>query len=154
VGGSWAIIKKIPFTPASFHTFLSSSACAKHATRLGATPSKIQWFLCFHIVQAPRMMIELSPFLTGPVAWLLSLHHSRKELLSSCGVRSWSYTRHRKLNQNCLEKTQFTRRWSMVSSTWSHRGHFSGWSSPCLALLIGQLSNISVGLPTKQSNGT
>jgi hypothetical protein len=63
----------------------------------------------------------------------------------------------------------------MVSSTWSHRGHLSGWSNPCLAnwsggdpwflpldhiedispggpihaLLISQLSNISVGLLTK-----
>jgi hypothetical protein len=101
-----------------------------HQLVLGRQPNQAplhqtHQFLCFQIVQAPKTIRELSPFLTNPrVSSSILCHHSRKEGSVRCGVRSWRVTFCRKLNQNCLAKTHELIRWSMVSSSLSQKGHF------------------------------
>jgi hypothetical protein len=104
--GSYATKKDMPLAPASSHNLLPSSACARQAAKLGAAPSNTHRFLCFQIIQAPKMIRELSPFLTILRASSSILcHQSKKEGSVSCGVRSWRVTFCKNLNQNCLEKT-------------------------------------------------
>jgi hypothetical protein len=119
--------------PAISHMNFSSLACAKAVVRLGGAASKTHLFLCFHKTQAPRLMTEFSPFLAAPVTIaLLLVHHWRKETSSGYGEIPCTPIVPRRESQNCLEKTQDTRMWSMVSS-WLHSRHRSGWVMSCQA---------------------
>jgi hypothetical protein len=76
-------------------------------------------------------MRELRPFCINPlVAPLAFSHQLSKEVSEGCGDKEWRSTCLRRRYQNCLAKTQETRRWLIVSSSWSQRGHCSGWGSP------------------------
>jgi hypothetical protein len=125
--------EEIPLAPASSHIHLSSPACVKVAAKQGATPSNTHLFRCFHRVQAPKIMSELRPLLAPPpppTKSFVLLHHDRKSASSGCGEIACKLICRRKVNQNCLAKTQETNRWSIVSFSWSHRGHLSGWLRP------------------------
>ena len=77
------------------------------------------------------MIRELTPCLTSSeVALLVLSHQSRKEFSEGCGDKAWRPTCLSKRNQNSLAKTQPTRRWLMVSSSWSQSGQHSGRGSP------------------------
>jgi len=102
--------------------------------KLGVPPSKTQWLRWIHSDQAPRIMMELSPFLTWPVTLSLELaHQSSKHESFGWGARTSKPKSCRMLNHNCLEKTQEIIRWSIVSSAWSQRGQVAGWGRPLLA---------------------
>uniref|UniRef100_A0A0A8Y3R2 Uncharacterized protein n=1 Tax=Arundo donax TaxID=35708 RepID=A0A0A8Y3R2_ARUDO len=56
--------------------------------------------------QAPRMMMELRPFLVwSSMPEFVLAHHASKELLSGWGERSCRPTLCRMLYHTCLEKT-------------------------------------------------
>jgi len=77
------------------------------------------------------MIRELTPCLTSSEVALLALsHQSRKEFSEGCGDKAWRPTCLIQRNQNSLAKTQPTRRWLMVSSSWSQSGQHSGRGSP------------------------
>jgi len=102
--------------------------------KLGVPPSKTQLLRWIHSDQAPRIMMELSPFLTWPVTLSLELaHQSSKHESFGWGARTSKPKSCRMLNQNCLDKTQEIIRWSIVSSAWSQRGQVAGWGRPLLA---------------------
>jgi hypothetical protein len=64
------------------------------------------------------MMIEFRPLLVAPpMIKLLLLHHSKKDMSSGCGDMSCRFSCLRIVSQNCLAKTQVTRRWPIVSSS-------------------------------------
>jgi hypothetical protein len=96
----------MPLAPAISRTLLSSFQLV-----LGRQPNlaplhQTHRYLCFQIVQAPKRIRELSPFLTNPrVSSSILFHHSRKEGSVGCGVRSWRVTFCRKLNQNILKRS-------------------------------------------------
>jgi hypothetical protein len=99
-------------------------------TKLGLHPSKIHLFLCFHMVQASRITKELKHFLIWSVDQeLLVLHHDSKES-SWVGHSLCIPPILRKPNHNFLTNTHLTNKWFMDSSSWSHKGQSSGWSSP------------------------
>jgi hypothetical protein len=80
----------------------SSLACAKAVVKLGGAASKTHLFLCFHKIQAPKKMTELSPLLAAPEMIALFLaHQSKKETSPGCGETSYKLTLPRKENQNC-----------------------------------------------------
>jgi hypothetical protein len=91
---------------------------------------KMHLLRCVHKVHAPRIMREFIPCLIMPLAALLTLSHQLwKEVSVGCGEKAWVLCE-KKRNQNSLAETQRTKRWSMVSTAWSHRGQHSGWGSP------------------------
>ena len=93
-------------------------------------------FRWFHKVQARKMMRESSPFFVRPcTAPPATSHHPRKEFAAGCGASEWRPNFLSKRYQNSLEKEHCTRRWSKVSSSWSHKRHFSGWFRPRFANL-------------------
>jgi hypothetical protein len=82
------------------------------------------------------MIRELTPFLSSFFTLLIVLrHHSAK--LDSCwrGIDPERFSGANRLNQTCLATTHEVRRCCIVSSSWSQRGHLSGWGSPLLANL-------------------
>ena len=82
------------------------------------------------------MTRELAPSLIWPDNLLLKLSHQSSKISSSKpGASACSPRLCSKLNQNWREKTQETKRWSKVSSTWSQRGQSAGWGSPFFARL-------------------
>jgi hypothetical protein len=98
---------------------------------LGATPSNTHRLRWFHNIHAPKIIKEFSPLLVrANVVMCTFSHHSSKHKSLGLGAREWRPTCLRMRCQNCLVKTQFTSRWSTVSSSWSHSGHFFGWSRP------------------------
>jgi hypothetical protein len=120
-----AMREERPLAPANSHIHLSSPACVKATAKVGATPSNTHLFRCFHIVEAPNIMSKLRPFLAAPPTQsFVLLHYARKDAPSGCGEIDCRLTFCRKVNQNCLTKTQDIKRWLIVSSSWSHRGTF------------------------------
>jgi hypothetical protein len=120
-----AMREERPLAPANSHIHLSSPACVKATAKVGATPSNTHLFRCFHIVEAPNIMSKLRPFLAAPPTQsFVLLHYARKDAPSGCGEIDCRLTFCRKVNQNCLAKTQDIKRWLIVSSSWSHRGTF------------------------------
>jgi hypothetical protein len=114
--------------------FLISSS--KIHGNTGVTAIKTHLFLCFHEVQAPRMIRESRPFLVSPVAiFPTDSHQPRYEPTLGWGAKECRPNFLNNGYQNSLEKEQVTRRWSIVSSSWSQKGHFSGWLSPLLTSL-------------------
>ena len=82
------------------------------------------------------MIREFTPFLCSFDTLLIVLCHQSAKLRSCC--RRTVSTRFRgasTLNHTCLATTQDVRRCWTVSSSWSQRGHLSGWGSPLLASL-------------------
>jgi hypothetical protein len=93
-------------------------------------------FLCFQMIQAPKITMELKDFLACPVtAKLLLLHQLLKERTPCCGPRFCNPLNLRSSDQNCLAKTQSTSRWLIVSGAWSHNRHKSGWARALFASL-------------------
>ena len=79
-------------------------------------------------------MVEFSPFWTWPLTLLLTLcHHSSKEGSSNWGESTSKPSPSRISNQVWRAKTQDSNKWFIVSSSWSHRGHFSRCAKPFLA---------------------
>jgi hypothetical protein len=119
--------KERPLAPASSQRFLSSLACFRIRERLGVSPSNTHLLQRFHIFQTPNMMRESSPFLTIPcTASATPFHHSKKDVRPGCGARACNPNFLRSIYQKILVKTQEIRRWFMVSSSWSQRGHLCG----------------------------
>jgi hypothetical protein len=120
-----------PSAPVIIHILLLFPKRIRLSTMLGAAPSNTHRLRWFHSIHAPKIIKEFSPFLvrTDVVMCNFSHHPSKIRSLGS-GAREWRPTCLRTRYQNCLAKTQATSRWSMVSSSWSHSGHFSGWSRP------------------------
>uniref|UniRef100_A0A0A9RBB0 Uncharacterized protein n=1 Tax=Arundo donax TaxID=35708 RepID=A0A0A9RBB0_ARUDO len=85
---------------------------------LGIAPSKTHRLRCFQIVQAPDTIRELSPFRINPVVAAFALsHQASKDDSPGCGARQRRPTCRKMWNQICLENTQETRRWSILSSS-------------------------------------
>jgi hypothetical protein len=111
-----------PLAPAMHQAHASSLAMARAVDNLGETPLKTQSFRCRQSVQAPRRNRELSSLLIVLGAELITLpHHSSKEILEGSGDSPGRLTRCQRSGQNWRAKTQVTRSWWMVSSSWSHR---------------------------------
>ena len=121
-----------PRAPAKDQRCTSSLKTATTLAKLGVPPSKRQWLRCFKIDQAPKIMMELSPFFSCWPATLLftATHQSTKILSSICGARICNPKDCKIVYQICLVKTQETIKWSIVSPTWSQSGHFGGWVRP------------------------
>lgn len=65
-----------------------------------------------------------------------NLHQSMNILFATWGTKSCSPTCMNQRNQNCLENTQPTSKWSMISTSRSHNRQRSGWSRPFLANFV------------------
>jgi hypothetical protein len=63
------------------------------------------------------------PFSSPVDSSVARVHQFRKETVPDCGANPWRLS----CCRNSQTRTVF---WSMISSSWSHRGHFSRWSSP------------------------
>ena len=102
----------------------------------GETPSKTHAFLCFQIIQAPRIIREFTPFLCSLLTLLIILRHHSAKLRSFCwGIESARFIRENNLKHTCLAITHEVNRCCIVSSSWSHRAHLSGWERPLLESL-------------------
>ena len=102
----------------------------------GEAPLNMQAFLCFQITQVPNMIREFTPFLCSFDTLLIVLSHQSAKLRSCCRrTVSTRFMGASTLNHTCLATTQDVRRCWTVSSSWSQRGHLSGWGSPLLASL-------------------
>ena len=100
------------------------------------TPSNTQAFRCFHIIQAPKIIREFTPLLYSFFTFFITLcHHSAKLCSHWLGMQSPRLRGDRRLNYTCLAITHDTNKCWAVSSSWSHRGHRSGWGSPLLSSL-------------------
>jgi len=125
-----------PFSPARNHISASSWARISAGSSLGKAPSNTISFLVLQRVQAPRTTKVLKP----PLALVLiesraCRHETKRQELSTCGVNVYIPKRPRSWWQNCCWNTQPERRWWMVSSSCSQRGHCSGRGSPLLGSL-------------------
>jgi len=112
------------------------SSLSKLKIRLteGETPLKPQAFLCFQIIRAPKMIRELTPFLSSFFTLLIVMCHQSAKL-DSCWRRTGPerFSGANKLNQTCLPTTHEANKCCIVSFSWSQRGHLSGWGRPLLA---------------------
>ena len=128
--------KERPLAPAISHNCCSSLAWQRAAETLGEIPSKTIQFRWFQIIQAPKAIRELTPFIIiSPEPLSIISHQPVKDTVLGVGARFCSLKMHISRNQNSLAKTQETKMWSKVSDSWSQSGHFSGWSSPLFANL-------------------
>ena len=119
--------KERPLAPATIHFSLSSAVASKIVVILGGDPLNTTLFLNFQIIQAPRIKSEFTPFLVMPdTISAIRFHHCRKFVSSWIGARMWSPNFRRVMYQYNLEKLQETKRWLMVSGSWSQRGHLGG----------------------------
>ena len=119
--------KERPLAPATIHFSLSSAVASNSVVILGGDPSNTTLFLNFQIIQAPRIKSEFTPFLVMPdTISAMRFHHCRKFVSSWIGARMWSPNFRRVMYQYNLEKLQETKRWLMVSGSWSQRGHLGG----------------------------
>jgi len=117
----------MPFAPARPHNFASSWTEARMLCRVGAALSKTHQFGWFQSNQAPRIIKELRPCLSWSATISLDRHHqTSKDGSTRCGARVCSPNLCKSSNQDCLEKTQETSRWLMVSSSWYHTTSISG----------------------------
>jgi hypothetical protein len=120
--------------PTRHHNPASSLMSCTTLTTLGEEPSNTQLFLCFQIHHTPRATIELKPFLLAPGTLLSkNRHQSWKPLSSRPSDRCCKPTLDWIWTQTSLANTQDTKRCYTISSSWSHKGHFSGCSNPCRA---------------------
>lgn len=134
VAGCTARRLEIPRAPARLQRWISSLTQMRTSLILVCVPLKTHRLQWFQMAQAPKMIIELRPFCTGPTRALLApSHQSSKEEVPSWGERFWRPIDWRRLNQNYQVKTQETRRWFKVSSSWSHNRHLWGWGKPFFA---------------------
>jgi hypothetical protein len=79
------------------------------------------------------MIRESRPSLVRPeITSETSSHQLQKEVTADWGARECNPNFLRSWYQKIHEKEQVTRRWSKVSASWSHKGHFSGWFIPLL----------------------
>ena len=102
----------------------------------GEAPSKIHAFLCFQIIQAPKIIKVFTPFLCSLLTLLIIVRHQWTKLSSFCrGTESARFSGVNNLNQTCLATTHVVKRCCIVSSSWSHSGHLFGWERPLLASL-------------------
>jgi hypothetical protein len=98
-------------------------------------PSKTHAFLCFQIIQAPKIIKVFTPFLCSLLTLLIVVRHQSAKLSSFCrGTESARFSGANNLNQTYLATTHVVKR-CIVSSAWSHSGHLSGWERPLLASL-------------------
>jgi hypothetical protein len=103
---------------------------------IGRHLSNTHLFLCFRMIQAPKMTMELRQFLRWTATLeQLFLHQVSKERSTCWGDRSCRFASLRNTNQNCLAKTQTTNKWLTVSKAWWQRGHRSKWDRPLMASL-------------------
>ena len=102
----------------------------------GESPSKTTLLRWSQIHHTPKMMTLLSPFLELLGTWHSTcFHHSAKEGASTAGVRWPKSKGDNKLCQNWRAKMQEFRRCSIVSCSWSHKGHTTGWGRPLFSNL-------------------
>ena len=121
---------------ARHHRLCSSLMSLMMELTEGGTPSNTQAFLCFHIIQAPKIIREFTPLLYSFFTFFITLcHHSAKLCSHWLGMQSPRLRGDRRLNYTCLAITHDTNKCWAVSSSWSHRGHRSGWGSPLLSSL-------------------
>jgi hypothetical protein len=73
-GWSKAWVKSKPFAPVKDHKTTSSLAAARGTQISGGCAWKTHLFLCFQMLQAPKMTKELNPFLYGLATLLLALY--------------------------------------------------------------------------------
>jgi hypothetical protein len=99
---------------------------------LCASSSKTHLFWWFHSVQDPKIKRVDSLFCKTTCCLTCPFPPAIKGVL----VHIWRSTCCSIVNQNCLEKTQATRRWSMDSSTWSQKGQLSGWGYQTMYVLL------------------
>jgi hypothetical protein len=98
-------------------------------------PWNTQAFLCFQIVQTPRIIRVFTPFFCSFTLLNIIRNQSAKLLSFWQGTKSVSSKGWCNLNHTCLATTHVVNRCCIVSSSWSHRGHLSGWGRPLLASL-------------------
>jgi hypothetical protein len=92
----------------------SSLNCLKTSLTDRVIPSNMQSLWCFWIRRAVKMINEfVAPFPHSLTLQIVLTHQFANQ-------RSMA-------NHTCLEKTNLVRRCWIVSSSWSHKGHFSGW---------------------------
>jgi hypothetical protein len=118
-----------PRAPAISHKSLSSPASIRAAAVLG----QIQQFRCFQIVQAPSTMRELKP--VEPCRWtsqviFATTHQSQSHYVVELKLAGRFVLR---WYQNWWVKAQEIKRWSIISTSWSQKGHFSDGPGPALA---------------------
>ena len=104
----------IPLGPAKDHFSSSSLASNKVPAKFGDAHQR---FLCSQIIQAPRIILELSPLRV----WLsikdsVLSHQSSKQTSSICGVRACRPSFCSSRNQNSCEKGQAQSKWLINSS--------------------------------------
>jgi len=93
-------------------------------------------FLCFQIIQATKIIRGFTPLLCSFSTLFIVLRHQLAKLPSFClGTEPARPIGANNLNQNSLVTTHVVRRCCIDSSSWSQRGHLSGWESPLLASL-------------------
>jgi hypothetical protein len=98
---------------------------------LGAAPSKTQKLRWVQRTQAPRTTRELRPFFCCSGAACHDLSHQSSNTISvAWGANCCSPTWPSREYQYCLAKGQDTRRWLIVSCSWSHKGQHSGQGRP------------------------
>jgi len=123
-----------PLAPASIQRSASSSARRSAWSILGEAPLNTISFLVFQRIQAPSTTNESNPRRASLLKFIPACcYHSKNPAI--WGARSGSPKRFNNWCQNCREKTQVQRRCWIVSSSWSQKGHCSGWGRPRLASL-------------------
>jgi hypothetical protein len=119
------------FALASSHIWHSSPTWIKTTTMPGERPPNTHLFLWFYNTHAPRIIRVLRPSLQGlSTVSLTSFHKTMKLRVVGCGAKAWSPNCLSIRNPHSLEKTQVTMRWSIISLSWSQKGHLFGWSRP------------------------
>ena len=107
-------------------------------------------FLCFQIIEAPKIIREFTPLLCSFSTLFIVLRHQLAKLPSfGLGIEPARPIGANNLNQNSLATTHVVRRCCIDSSSWSQRGHLSGWESPLLASLSAVQHLLRIANPRK-----
>jgi len=96
--------------PAKSQRWPSSCKFLIEVETLAESPSNTQAFRCFHMVQAPKMVREFTPFLCClPTLLVIFLHQVAKLCSLLLGTSCCKLSGESTLCQNCLAKTHVVR---------------------------------------------
>jgi hypothetical protein len=122
--------------PAGRQSSASSEILVTTTTLEGVAPSKTTRFRWHHRHQQMTAIVVHKSW-SAPGSTRFSCNKLTR-LLSGCGVQYSLPQQRRQVAHNSRAKTQPIRRWSKVSSTWSHKGRDAGCGSPRLLNLAVQ----------------
>jgi len=123
-----------PLAPARHQRLASSQICLRTSCTLRTAPLNTISLWSFHKDQATKIISEFSPLLQlSGNKYRIRIHQTWRTLSSGSGEKSGSPR-----DQICLATMHPHRICWMVSSSWSHRGHWAGWGKP----LLGSLSAV------------